>query len=532
MSAHKKSFTQSIKFKLAMPLFVLVATVLCIIGFSRYTVISLSGEARQVADVEMPAINKLYEVASAVNAAYLDERSSLSTQANSPAFPKLAARHNQNLDTALSGITDISQLFTDKNQLQYIDDVIANTREWMTISLEIVQLRSENSFMNNMKSAELSNGKSREQFDALNVQLAEMKNRWLTAASQRVHSVVVSSEKTTHILTIIAAIAAIFGVAMALYTPTRLVRRFADIRVRILAIAEGDGDLTRRISHSGKDEIDSIAKAFNLFCDNLHDTISLTKKSAVAVAASVRHISEGNRALAEQSDRQTATVLEASSGLTEMSQSMALSAENAQIVGKKAASTSSAATDGAELIEKTIAAMVDVSESSGEIGNITGIVDSIAFQTNLLALNAAVEAARAGEQGKGFAVVATEVRSLAQRSATAASDIKKLSETTTDRVNLGADLVNESGSTLKNIIEAIREVSETVTAISQSASEQNQGLQVITNSISDMTTSMQSTSSFVGEVANTSIELESQAEALMHTIARFKLNDDQKQANG
>ncbi len=526
MSTNKKSIIQSVKFKLAMPLFILVATVLCIIGFSRYTIVSLSGEAKQVADVEMPAINKLYDVSSAVNAAYLDERSSLSTQANSPEFPMLAARHTQNLDTAISGIISISQLFTDEAQIQHIDSAVANTRAWMAISQEIVLLRSENSFMNNIKSNELSNGESREKFDALNAQLSQIKSEWLTAASERVHSVVVSSEKTTHVLTIIAAIAAVFGVAMALYTPTRLVRRFADIRARILAIAEGDGDLTRRINHSGRDEIDSIAKAFNLFCDNLHDTISLTKKSAEAVATSVRQISDGNRALAEQSERQTSTVLEASSGLTEMSQSMALSAENAKSVGKKAASTSSAASNGAEIIEKTIAAMVDVSESSGEIGNITGIVDSIAFQTNLLALNAAVEAARAGEQGKGFAVVATEVRSLAQRSATAASDIKKLSETTTDRVTLGAALVNESGSTLKSIIDAIKDVSETVNDISQSASEQNQGLQVITNSIAEMTTSMQSTSSFVGEVANTSIELESQAESLMNTISRFKLNDD------
>ena len=530
MTANKKKLTQSVKFKLAMPLLVLVATVLCIIGFSRFSIVSLSTQARQVADVEMPAINKLYVVASAVNAGYLDERSSLTTQANSPAYPELATRHKASLDTALSEISGLSELFSEPNQVQSIESAIEKIQAWMNVSLEIIKLRSENSFVNNLKATELSNGASREQFDALNTQLSQMKSDWLTTAASRVHSVVLSTENTISMLTIIAAIAGLFGVAMALYLPTRIVRRFGDIRARILDIAEGDGDLTRRIAHDGKDEIDSIARAFNLFCDNLHETISQTKRSAEAVAASVQQISEGNRTLAEQSDRQTLTVLEASTGLTQMSQSMALSAENAQRVGLKAADTSSAAANGAEIIEKTIAAMADVSESSGEIGNITGIVDSIAFQTNLLALNAAVEAARAGEQGKGFAVVATEVRGLAQRSATAASDIKKLSETTTDRVSLGATLVNSSGSTLNNIIDAIRDVSETVNEISQSASEQNQGLQIISSSIAEMTTLMQSTSNFVGEVADTSKELESQAELLMGTISRFKLKDDQSRA--
>lgn len=530
MSKNNKSLIHSVKFKLGMPLFVLVVAILGIVAFSRFAMVGLSQQVDKVAKVEMPAIATLFTISSAVNATYLSERSSLNIKVKSEGYTNLVSAHLNSLETAASGLQSLLLLPIQESNMNKVNDALMALEAWRTTTLEVFSLRAKDNRMNRLLATDLSGGTSLQQFNNLSSQLADINGGWILGTQERVDKVVKTSNSTIDILTAIAAISALFGVSIAILLPKALIRRLADIRVRILDIAEGDGDLTRRIENSQRDELDSIATAFNKFCDNLHETISQTKRSAEAVAASVSQISEGNRTLAEQSDRQTLTVLEASSGLTEMSQSMALSAENAQRVGLKAATTSSAATNGAEIIEKTIAAMADVSESSGEIGDITGIVDSIAFQTNLLALNAAVEAARAGEQGKGFAVVATEVRGLAQRSATAASDIKKLSENTTDRVNLGATLVNESGNTLRDIIEAIRDVSETVNEISHSASEQNEGLQIITNSITEMTTLMQSTSSFVGEVADTSKELEMQANVLMSTISRFKLNDDQTRA--
>lgn len=528
MSTTKKSIFQSVKYKLGMPMFILVVTILAIVAFSRFSMVNLSQQASAVAEVEMPAIAQLFTVSSAVNSAYLSERSSLNMKVKSDKYKQLVVDHQASLNEAVEGLNSLLALSIEQANTDKIKTLVTSLESWISTTGEVFALRSKDNRMNRLLATDLSGGKSLEQFNEVISQLAQINESWIDGTQQRVETVVQTSESTIDALSVIATVSAIFGISIAILLPRAIVQRLSDIRARILDIAQGDGDLTRRIDNPQRNEIDSIATAFNQFCDSLHATISQTKRSAEAVTASVQKISDGNRSLAEQSARQTATVLEASSGLTEMSQSLDATAKNAQRVDQKTSNTNTTAASGADVIEKTIAAMADVKVSSGEIGDITGIVDSIAFQTNLLALNAAVEAARAGEQGKGFAVVAAEVRELAQRSAKAASDIKILSEKTTERVSLGTDLVNDSGNTLKGIIDAIAEVSATVNEISGAANEQNQGLHTISQSIAEMTDLMQSTSSFVGEVAESSNELENQAQELMNSIARFKLNDDQE----
>ncbi len=525
MTANKKSIFKSIKFRIALPMFLLVLAVIAIFAIGRHGIVSLSQQTNAVAAVDMPVIAKLSSSMLAVNSVYLSERSSLSIKVGSEKYNSMLNDHQRELTAAAEGLnSSLSLDISDKHRMQ-LKASLGLLESWKEVSLEVIALRNKDSRMSRLLATELSNNTSREQFDTLIHRLTELNDEWLRDTQNSVDAVVKTADTEVAFLTVVAVLSALFGLSIALYLPVSLTRRLEEIRSRILEIAQGDGDLTRRVKIVHQDEIGSIARAFNLFCDNLHDTISQTKQSAIAVATSVRQISEGNRSLAEQAERQTATVLEASSGLTEMSNSMAESASNAKNVGEQATSTSLAAAEGTAVIEKTFAAMVNVSESSGQIVDITGIVDSIAFQTNLLALNAAVEAARAGEQGKGFAVVASEVRELAQRSAKAASDIKSLSETTNERVKLGTSLVSDSGDTLRKIIDSIQAVSETVNEISTAASEQNQGLQTINQSITEMTGLMQSTSDFVSEVAEASLGLESQAQSLIESVSRFKLND-------
>ncbi len=512
-----------------MPLFILVFIIIAIVAISRSSLIALASQAEDIATTDMPAIALLSKASLEVNAAYLNERKSLSMKVKSPDFQALVDEHQTQLATAGAHLQTLAALPISAKHSEQVRESVNMLGAWENSTNEVFRLRSKDNRMNRLLATDLSNGSSREEFDHLISTLAALNDEWLGDTQTTVDGVVNESNNSIVLQEIVGVISALFGVGVAIYLPISLIRRLDTIRSRVLQIAQGDGDLTRRIDVKSNDEIGNISHAFNLFCDNLHETISLTKQSAVAVAASVRQISEGNRSLADQAERQTETVLEASSGLTQMSNSMAESASNARNVGAQATSTSHAASEGTAVIEKTFAAMENVSESSGQIVDITGIVDSIAFQTNLLALNAAVEAARAGEQGKGFAVVASEVRQLAQRSATAASDIKALSETTNERVKLGTSLVSDSGETLKNIIESIQSVSETVNEISTATGEQDQGLQTISQSIAEMTGLMQSTSAFVGEVAQASEELESQAQTLLDSVSRFKLNDAHQQ---
>lgn len=525
MTANKKSIFKSIKFRIAIPMLLLVLAVIAIFAIGRHGIVSLSEQTNSVASIDMPAIEKLSAAMLAVNSVYLSERASLSMKVGTDKYNALLSEHLTELEAAGQRLQSTLGLDISETHQAQIESIMGQLQTWEKTSLEVIALRSKDSRMNRLLATELSNTTSREEFDTLIHRLSELNHDWLKDTQSSVHTVVETANSEVSFLTAVAVFSTLFGLSIAFYLPVTLTRRLEVIRSRILDIAQGDGDLTRRVKILHQDEIGSIGRAFNLFCDNLHDTILQTKRSAVAVATSVRQISEGNSSLAEQAERQTATVLEASSGLTEMSISMAESASNAKNVGKQASNTSIAAAEGTAVIERTFAAMVNVSESSGQIVDITGIVDSIAFQTNLLALNAAVEAARAGEQGKGFAVVASEVRELAQRSAKAASDIKALSETTNERVKLGTSLVSDSGETLQKIIDSIQAVSETVNEISTAAGEQNQGLQTINQSITEMTNLMQSTSDFVGEVAEASQGLESQAQSLLDSVSRFKLNE-------
>lgn len=530
MSVKKLTLLRSVKFKLCVPLFVLVAAVVGIDLFSRSSMLDLSAKTTAIAGIEMPAIATLFEVSSAVNAAYLAERANLSMKVDSEKYQSVVDAHGDGLEVAAAGLKALSELPVAQDNLDKIAVAITVFEAWRVTSAEVFELRGKDNRMNRLLATDLSNGRSRQEFDALIEHISDISESWILVTQGVVDTMIDATDTDIDILTAIAVVSALFGLTIATVMPRATIKRLDDINARILDIAEGDGDLRRRIATNHGDEIDNIAESFNTFCDNLHDTIWLTKHSALAVSDSIQSIAEDNRSLSAQTDRQAIAIRDASEGLTQVAQSMSVSAENAQRAGNKAASTSNEAADGSSIIENTILAMQDISESSGEIGSITGIVDTIAFQTNLLALNAAVEAARAGEQGKGFAVVASEVRQLAQRSSTAASDIRSLSDKTSERVGLGTELVNNSGDTLRKIVDSIHDVSETVNDISRAAAEQNQGLQTISHTFEDMTQLMQSTSRFVSGVADTSKDLEVQAQTLMDTIARFKLND--KPASG
>jgi len=200
-------------------------------------------------------------------------------------------------------------------------------------------------------------------------------------------------------------------------------------------------------------------------------------------------------------------------------------AENANKANVLAKSSNEIATRGGAMVKGVVSTMSEIQDSSKKIADIIGVIDSIAFQTNILALNAAVEAARAGEQGRGFAVVATEVRNLAQRSATAAKEIKTLIAESVDKVESGAKLVEQAGSTMDEVVSSFQGVANLVTEISGASREQSSGIEQVTQAVSQMDEVTQQNAALVEEAAAAAESLEEQARALVQAVSMFKLDE-------
>ena len=292
-----------------------------------------------------------------------------------------------------------------------------------------------------------------------------------------------------------------------------------------LANQVASGDLTVIIETDGKGEFGKLMLALKSMNENLTRMVSDIRTSAEAIHTSADEVATGNANLSQRTEEQASTLEQTASSMEQLTTAVRENTDSARKANALSKNANTVAAHGGQVVSEVVTTMNEIQESSRKIADIISVIDSIAFQTNILALNAAVEAARAGEQGRGFAVVASEVRSLAQRSADAAKEIKGLIGSSVERVDEGTRLVESAGKTMREIVDSVARVSTIIDEITTASNEQTGGIEQVNQAINQMDHVVQQNAAVVEQATAAAESMRSQAQLLTQMAGVFKLND-------
>ena len=347
--------------------------------------------------------------------------------------------------------------------------------------------------------------------------------KYQTEASEAGYKAAVSRYETIRIVMVIAlALGAALGIFLAFSIVRGITRPLREVEE--IAAAVASGDLTRGIAIKSEDEIGRVLQAVKNVSGNLRAIVGDVRLGTGHINQSSQEIASGTDDLSQRTQEQASALEETASSMEEMTSTVKQNADNTRQANQLVANARTQAQAGGEVVTKAVAAMAQINTSSKKIADIIGVIDEIAFQTNLLALNAAVEAARAGEQGRGFAVVATEVRNLAQRSATAAKEIKGLINDSVDKVKSGTELVDASGKALSEIVESVKKVNDIVAEIAAASQEQSSGIEQVNKAVMQMDEMTQQNAALVEESSAASRSMEEQAKKLQQLMMFFRVS--------
>ncbi|SFM44097.1 methyl-accepting chemotaxis protein [Rugamonas rubra] len=321
------------------------------------------------------------------------------------------------------------------------------------------------------------------------------------------------------------------AMSLALLVAWRLSRSITAPLHEALGLARrvAAGDLTLNIDSPSNDETGQLLAALHEMNDSLVKTVGAVRNGTESITVASREIASGNADLSSRTEAQASALEQTASSMEELTGTVKQNAEHAQQATQLAATASSVAAEGGQIVAEVVGTMGSIKQSSYKIVDIIGVIDGIAFQTNILALNAAVEAARAGEQGRGFAVVAGEVRNLAQRSASAAKEIKELIGHSVERIDAGSRLVDSAGQTMTAIVTSVRQVADFMQDITAASREQSVGIEEVNRAIGQMDEMTQQNAALVEQAAAAAAaeSMQEQSLLLAQAVSIFKLGDGQ-----
>ncbi|MCA1322789.1 methyl-accepting chemotaxis protein [Herbaspirillum sp. alder98] len=345
--------------------------------------------------------------------------------------------------------------------------------------------------------------------------LQEERIKSLTAEINAVFRSAGSMMITLGLLALAAGIALAWSITRSIIGPLRAA---VGVATRVAG-----GQLDSRIVVASRDETGQLMQALREMNDNLVRIVGQVRQGTDTIAAASTEIADGNLDLSNRTEQQASSLEETASAMEELTSTVKQNADNALQANQLAVSASEVAVNGGSVVSQVVSTMGSINESSRKIVDIIGVIDGIAFQTNILALNAAVEAARAGEQGRGFAVVASEVRSLAQRSAAAAKEIKSLIDDSVTKVDAGSRLVEQAGVTMDEVVASVRRVTDIVGEISSASQEQSDGIEQVNQAITLMDEATQQNAALVEQAAAAARAMQDQAATLSQTVSVFRI---------
>ncbi len=323
---------------------------------------------------------------------------------------------------------------------------------------------------------------------------------------------------------VLSLIGVLSGVAALVYAWRLQGQVLTDLRRAVDAsdaVAQGrfDTDLSART----QDEIGQLMEGLQRMVAELSSSMQVVQRAAQSIETASTEIAAGNQDLSQRTEHTASSLQETASSMEQLTGTVRQTAESARMANDLASSATQAARQGGDVMHQVVTNMSEIDAASRKINEIIGVIDGIAFQTNILALNAAVEAARAGEQGRGFAVVAGEVRSLAQRSANAAREIKGLIGSSTERVEAGSRLVQEAGASMQGIVEGVERVTQIIREITQAADQESDGIGLVSQAVGKLDQMTQQNAALVEQSAAAAEHLKGQAETLAEVVGRFRL---------